>query len=277
MLRKRAFNLPEAALERITSATNERVKTLVRLMKSRSFREEAGLFLVEGATLAREAALSDYAVDCVYYTERALESYRDSVEAALAKAKGDCFEITDGIAEKVSGQPSPQGIFTVLRMRPELPFKEMLFKKRILMLETIQNPDNLGAMARSALAFGFDAVALSSDCADWRSPKAQRAAMGALLKMEAAVIDDVTEAIVSLQRGGFTVYAAAMRSDSIALDRSLAKDRTAVVIGNEAGGLKEETIAACDASAIIPIDGRMESLNAAVAASIFMWELRDDG
>lgn len=263
-------------LERITSAVNDRIKDMVHLRQSRRFREESGLFLVEGAALALEASRSDYVIESVCCTERALALYGDSVFPAFDKAEGQNYSITDGIAEKISGQPSPQGIFTVLRMRENLSIGELFHKRRVVLLETVQDPNNLGAVARSALALGFDGMVLSSDSADWRAPKAQRAAMGALLKLSISVAGSIPGTIADLKEEGFTVYAAAMRPDAAVLTKDLRREKTAVVIGNEAGGLKEETIAASDAAVVIPIDRRTESLNAAAAASIFMWELRDD-
>ncbi len=259
-------------MKTITSVSNPTIKDLVQLGKSRKFRMETGLFVVEGATLAKEASESGYGIHSVFFTERANDLYTDALEAVSSNAK-ETYLITDGIAEKASALSSPQGIFTVLEMGKEKSIDDFINKKRIAILDGIQDPGNLGAIARSALAFGFDGLILSFDTADWLSQKAQRAAMGALLRSDVAVLE-AKPSIERLRQDGFLVSAAALTENAVRIDQLEAREKMAIVIGNESAGLSEQIISACDIPVIIPIDQRMESLNAAAAAAVLMYCLR---
>ena len=256
-------------METITSVSNQKVKELVCLMKDRAFREESGLFVVEGALLASEAAKSKYVVRSVYCTERAHEKYRGAVAAAVLKSES-AFIITNRIAEKLSGLSTPQGVFTVLEEGGEYAPDAVAAKRRAIVLDSVRDPANLGAISRSALAFGFDALAVSPDCADWRSDKAQRAAMGALLHCCVSVCE-TGEIIPLLRERGFAVYAAALGRETRRPDGFPKSGKLALVIGNEASGLGEDVVSLCDAAVGIPTDTRMMSLNAAAAAAVLMY------
>ncbi|MCL2538849.1 MAG: RNA methyltransferase, partial [Oscillospiraceae bacterium] len=195
-------------METIKSISNKRVKDLVSLTKNRRFREETGLFVVEGATLAVEAANSDYLIESVFYTESAYRGYRDEIDAAAAGAR-TIFLITDQIAKKASSLASPQGILTVLQIKGEAGLDALSGKRRVVVLDRVQDPGNLGAIARSALAFGFDGIAISPDSADRYSDKSLRASMGALLRCD-VVVGKTDETISRLKADGFRVYAAAL-------------------------------------------------------------------
>lgn len=258
-------------VERITSVQNDRVKDLVKLQRNRAFREKSGLFVVEGASLAREAVASGHPVVSVFYTEKAGMGYPETIAAVSEKA-AECFMITAGVADKMSELKSPQGIFTVMRL-PEISDGPVM-GDRVLMLNDIQDPANLGAMARSALGFGFDSLVLTGGTVDPYSPKAQRAAMGALLHCKIKIEKDVRDAVLEIKKEEFRVFAAAISDDAQPIDRVRAAKRTAVLIGNEARGLPDKIVALCDRAVVIPMDTRMQSLNAAAAAGILMWELR---
>lgn len=260
-------------MDSIISVSNQRIKDLAKLLRNRDFRDLTGLFAVEGATLAGEAAESSYRIHSVFYTDQAYESYKKEIEYAAAKA-GSVFLITGEIAGKASALANGQGIFTVLEKGDKRELKEFFEKKRVILLDSVRDPSNLGAIARSALAFGFDSMILSPDCADRFSPKTQRAAMGALMKI-AATTEDMIPAIKTLRQNGFFVGAAAVNGDSIFTFTEQKKRKIAVVIGNEAAGLDSETQKICDAAVTIKTDRRVQSLNAAVAASIMMYCLRE--
>ena len=145
--------------------------------------------------------------------------------------------------------------------------------KRVVLLESVRDPGNMGTIIRSAAAFGVDALAISSDCADIYNPKTVRGAMGALFKMNVYVFDDIKTAVSSLVDSGRKVYAAALDKTAVRLDEVELSAGDAVIIGNEGHGLSQETIEACTRSLYIPMEEGSESLNAAIAASVIMWNM----
>lgn len=261
-------------METITSVSNQKVKDLVKLFRNRGFRDMTGLFAVEGAKLAKEACLSSYEIAGVFFTKEAYEGYKEDIDTVIDKA-GSSSIITAEISDKISVQVSAQGIFTVLKQGEEKSADGLLSKKRVILLDNISDPTNLGAIVRSALAFGYDSVFISKDSADRYSPKSQRAAMGALLKSE-IVTGDTSEAVKKLRDNGFIVCATVLSDDSQDVNSIKKSEKIALIIGNESVGLSKDIINACDAKIKIDIDKRVESLNASAAAAVLMYCLRGD-
>lgn len=144
--------------------------------------------------------------------------------------------------------------------------------ERIVLLESVRDPANVGAIIRSAAAMGIDRLILSADCADIYHPKAVRGSMGTLFSQPIDRVPALSPVITQLREHGRRVFAAALDADALRLGSFVPQSGDCVVIGNEGHGLCPETVAACDRSVIIPMTARAESLNAAVAASILMWE-----
>lgn len=174
--------------------------------------------------------------------------------------------ITEEISEYISDTKTPQGMFAAAEMCewsiPEDP-------GRIVVLDGIQDPGNVGTIFRTAEAFGFDGAVLLGACADVYSPKTLRASMGSALRFP--FVCCAAEELRSVL-GGFTVYAAMLDSSAAALGEIAFAERSAVIIGSEGRGVSPEASAVCDEKLYIPISGA-ESLNAAVAAAVIMWEL----
>ena len=137
----------------------------------------------------------------------------------------------------------------------------------------MQDTGNVGTVIRTAMAFGIDAV-ICVDCADVYNPKTMRAAMGALFGMTTVICRDITQAVGFARRSCPKVYAAALSKNSISIDDADFSSPCAVIIGNEGNGLTDEAMALCDNNVIIPISETSESLNAGVAAAIFMDHMR---
>ena len=142
----------------------------------------------------------------------------------------------------------------------------------IVLLDSIRDPGNLGAILRSCAAFGGSRVILSSDCADLYHPRTQRASMGAAFKLHIDITDDMPHTIELLREASFRVFAAELKSGAKSVLEVDLCARDAIVIGNEGHGISEKVSAACDGSIYIPIENGVESLNASVAASILIWE-----
>ena len=138
----------------------------------------------------------------------------------------------------------------------------------------MRDPSNLGAVIRCAVAMGIDRLILSSDCADIYNSKTVRASMGTLFSLKISIAEDMCTVIQELRESGRRVFAATLTKDAQRLGEFELFSHDCIVIGNEGHGLSDKIIDACDKRVFIPIADGAESLNAATAASIFMWELR---
>ena len=143
---------------------------------------------------------------------------------------------------------------------------------RIFALESIRDPGNLGTLIRSSVAFGVDVLVISSDCADLYNSKTLRAAMGTVFKQNIIIVDDMSTAANEMSRYSRKTYAAAWAKDAELLGRCELSTRDCIIVGNEGHGLSQKTIDACDDKILIPMTPNAESLNAAIAASVCMWE-----
>jgi TrmH family RNA methyltransferase len=177
------------------------------------------------------------------------------------------YLVSKHLLEAVADTRTPQGVFCVCSM-PET--ARMPYVSMIAALENVQDPGNVGTVLRTANAFDIPAVVTVGDCADPYGPKAVRASMGAIFRQRicAAGIEDIEKA----RRNGMKVYGAAL-GDNCADIRTVSLKNCAVAIGNEGGGLTEALLEACDGRIIIPMSPRSESLNAAAAAAVVMWEM----
>ena len=251
-------------MKTITSKSNPHIIRACSLSK-RKYREQYGLFFFEGIKLFREALDAGINIKEVFVTEKALASYPECAD--LEKA----YLVGDDVYAKITDESAPQGIFCVA----EIPTKKAPApgSSRII-IESVRDPGNVGTILRSALAFGIGEVIFSSDCADPWSPKVCRAAMGALFRQPFSCEKNTLGVIDKLRNNGYNLFAAALSDASRPLNEIEVSEKTCFVIGNEGSGLCPETIAACDGQVIIPISEQSESLNAAIAASVLMWEMK---
>ena len=253
-------------METITSRENAKIKYACAVRDSEKQRAADGLFFAEGPKLCLELAKS-----C---TPRAMYA----TAAALAKtpelAQFDPAEIAPHVAEKLSGTKSNQGVFALFET-PVPPADTLDTARRILMLEGVQDPGNVGTLLRSAAAFGFDGVLLSDGCASVFAPKTLRASMGAAVRIPVIEAGKMTEAIAALRAKGITCLAAALyKSQPLSAAEPRYPGGVCVVIGSEGQGLTDRTVEACDMAVRIPMTDRVESLNAAVAGSVLLWHFR---
>ena len=249
----------------ITSRENAAVKYACKVRDDAAFRRAEGVFFAEGVRLCEELARA-FRPYKVYYL--------DSKRAAAEALGGQACEVSLPVA----GTRTPQGLFALFPCPAPMPQQAFTGKGRYLCLERVQDPSNLGALLRSAAAFGFDAVALSPGCADAFSQKALRASMGAAGKVPVAVVPQFPAFLRALGEKGCAVYAAALQnSRPLAEAVPPAGGGLALVIGNEGAGLSPEAVAAAGMAVRIPMTGAVESLNAAVAGSILLWHFRGVG
>ena len=255
-------------MEIITSRENAKVKYACAVRDSEKQRTADGLFFAEGPKLCLELAKS-----C---TPRVMYATAAALEKTPALAGFDPVEIAPHVAEKLSGTKSNQGVFALFET-PVPPADTLDTARRILMLEGVQDPGNVGTLLRSAAAFGFDGVLLSDGCASVFAPKTLRASMGAAVRIPVIEAGKMPEAIALLRGKGITCLAAALyQSQPLSAAKAGYPGGVCVVIGSEGQGLTDETIAACNSTVRIPMTDRVESLNAGIAGSILLWHFREE-
>ena len=271
------------AQEIIRSRQNRGVVDTAKLTDRRE-REERRLFRFDGIKLFEEAIRNGVELVCVYFKESKLGTVTARIEESCPGALEalDCRAciLSDEVFDKISEEKSPEGVICVAKYIDKFQkivtiynVEEFLHKEeRIVLLESVRDPSNIGAIIRSAAAIGIDRLILSGDCADIYHPKAVRASMGTIFSQRIDRTDSLVETVRTLRESGRRVYAAALDENAHRLGELETLVGDCVVIGNEGHGLSEEILSACSGKVYIPMSPRAESFNAAVAASILMWE-----
>ena len=256
----------------ITSTGNARVKQLVTWQKKRKARDEEGVYIVEGIRMYREAPRAQ--VREVYVSEQFYSRYGE--ELGLS-AWGRQMEIlSDHVFSHVSDTKTPQGILLVMEQR-SCEICEMLDldaqgrKPLLMVLDNLQDPGNLGTILRAGEAAGVTGGIMSHDCVDIYNPKVIRSTMGSVYRMPFVYVEHLPETLKVLAEAGIHSYAAHLKGKN-SYDQEDYTRGTAFLIGNEGNGLRDEVADAAECYIKIPMCGEVESLNAAVASSVLMFE-----
>ena len=252
-------------MEIITSKNNAAVMAAAKLA-DKKYREREGKFAFEGIKLFEEAHKAGVRFSRVFVTEAAYEKYAERLSCL---ENGVLTVVSDAVYEKLSFENAPQGVFSVAEYFSPKTANGSSF---VLLLDGVADPGNFGAILRSAEAFGVDAVYTGKNGADLYNPKTVRACMGSIFRLDVRRSESIAGDIRALQKDGFRVFATALDKRSRDLREVDFSGKIAFVIGNEGHGVSAETLEACDGTVIIPMHEGPESLNAAVAASVVMWE-----
>ena len=233
--------------------------------------------MCEGARLCADAAAAGIIPEELYITEESFSRYPEQVSILLETAI-DARMITPEIATRVSDTKHPQGVFAIFKKLDNSAQAVTIGNGgKYLLLAGLQDPGNLGTILRCAYAMGLDGAFIDDACPDIYSPKVLRASMGGSLRLPVAFVPDMQETIATLKQSNITVWAAALAPNAVELNRKLLKSPCAILVGNEGSGLPTNLIEACNNAVIIPMCEGAESLNAAAAASILMWEMQNAG
>lgn len=251
----------------ITSKDNSLIKLVCALQSSRSARKEHDLFVLEGLRICDDAYNCSIKFDKLIVSETAAQKYYEAVKTFAENAE-ECYKIPDSLFKKISDTTSPQGIIALARM-PKIDCK-IDKNGRYIALENLNDPSNLGAVSRTAEALGVSGIILSANGCDPYSPKSLRASMGTLLRMPVIVLEDFVQGI---KESGLTTYACVVDKDAVSITEVSFKKGSVVMIGNEANGLTNEIKAIAERLITIKMSGKAESLNAATAAAISIWEM----
>ena len=255
----------------ITSNSNAKVKQLITWQKKRKVREEDGIYIVEGLRMFVEAP--EDKVREVYVSE---SFYKKRKEELQLDKWGKKLEIlSDSVYAHVSDTKTPQGVLVVMEQR-KYSLEEVIAEKEgraplLMVLDNLQDPGNLGTILRAGEAAGVTGVVMSSDCVDIYNPKVIRSTMGSIYRMPFLYVDDLPQTVKQLKENGIHTYAAHLKGKHSYEKEDFAKG-TAFLIGNEGNGLRDEVAEEAEIYIKIPMCGEVESLNAAIAASVLMFE-----
>ena len=266
----------------ISSRSNSVVKWAASLADKKG-RNESGAFIAEGEKLSFEALKRGLPVTHIFVME-------DKAERILPLLKqysdgeiyADCQVIclSEGAFSKISTEKAPQGIISVIKyldffVNMDIIYKEDFFIRegeRALSLYSLRDPGNLGAVIRSAVAFGVEHIILSADSADIYNPKTVRAAMGTMFGVKVSIVSDFASFVNAAKENGRRIYAAELTDGAKSVKEIGLRSDDIFIIGNEGHGIPGEISSLCTGSVYIPISEGAESLNASVAAAVFMWE-----
>ncbi len=256
----------------ITSVSNSRVKRIVQLQEKTKARNQEKVFIVEGSKMFMEAP--EAMIKEIYLTESFLGKCQPEVRDKLKRLSYEM--VSEEVFCKISNTQTPQGILCVLQ-QAEAGLSELLTEKGegtpfFLILEDIQDPGNLGTILRTGEGAGIHGIIMSRGCVDIYNPKTIRSTMGSVFRVPFAYTDSLEKAIDQLQEAGIQVFAAHLQG-ACGYDQCDYGGGTAFLIGNEGSGLREETAGKADTNIKIPMMGEVESLNAAAATAILLYEV----
>ncbi len=250
----------------ISSKNNSKIKGIKKLLSSAKERRVRGLFVIEGIRLVKEAPPE--MVEQLYLSESLFRS--GTFETDLYN---NMEVVSDEVFQSVSDTVTPQGALALVRQPSwSLDPSELGDGCRLLLLDDIQDPGNLGTMIRTAEAAGVTMVVMSEGCADIFNPKVIRSTMGSIFRVP-FVVDDLVSVVEALKAEGVIVYGAAL-DDAVDLRETEKAEKLAIVIGNEGNGISKGVLNSVSGKIRIPMEGRVESLNAAVSAALLLYYFR---
>lgn len=274
-------------LSMITSTSGSRVKRVVHLQQKSRVRDEENAFVAEGIKMFEEAPpelIQELYIEEKLYREDRFRILLDKVERCRQQG---CFveTVTREVLAKLSDTKTPQGIVCVMKQLSysgEQIISNALKKQKeqgkiplFLLLEDIQDPGNLGTMIRTAEGAGADGIFMTAGCVDIYNPKTIRSTMGSLYRVPFWYVDSMEETISCLKANHIKVYAAHLRGEKY-YDETDYHEGCAFLIGNEGNGLQKKTADMADCYLKIPMEGKLESLNASIAAAILMYQAQSN-
>lgn len=256
----------------ITSGSNSKVKQVAQWQAKAKERRQAGIYLAEGFKMFGEAP--EEALEEVYVSQGALEKAAAQPELRKKLDRTGYALVKEDVFEKMSDTRTPQGILCVLK-RPRHSLEELLEIRAplLMVLENLQDPGNLGTIVRTGEGAGVTGIILGPGTVDFYSPKTIRATMGSVYRMPVVVEEDLVSTVRRLGERGIRTFAAHLEGRNYCEGVSFLGG-TAFLIGNEGGGLSRELSSAAEEKVKIPMEGKVESLNASVAAALLMYEAR---
>ncbi|MCR4719522.1 MAG: RNA methyltransferase [Firmicutes bacterium] len=247
-------------IKEITSSKNSTYK-FIKSLKTKKARQENGMFTVEGVKSVRDAIDAKCDIFLIAVSDKLNEVFDFE----------EIYRVSDSIFASLCDTDTPQGVIAVIKM-PEKQLKRVN-NPLCLYCDRVSDPGNMGTIVRICDAVGADLM-LSSECADIYSPKTVRASMGSFFHIN--ILENVTcSDLEDMKNRGYSLLAGALNGDTEDYRENVYGKKTVIIVGNEAKGVSNEVLKICDKSVKIPIFGKAESLNVAVAAALMLYKARD--
>ena len=279
-------------MEIISSKDNKKIKYIRSLLEKGNIRKKNHKFVVEGIKLVDEAleygkVLEMVLAESLYkeiisgdLSKNALLAENGKNITNYVKKENSTVVVSDAVFKTVSETISPQGAVAVVEMPEyellEKDFLNQAYNKngqiKLLILEDTADPGNLGTIVRTAEAAGVTGVIMTKGTVDIFNPKVVRSTMGSIFRLPFAYVEDLKEVIKELKKQGISFYATHLKGEK-SYKAIKYSDRSAILVGNEARGLSDEVADLADTYVLIPMQGKVESLNAAIAAALMMYEM----
>ena len=250
----------------ITSKDNDIVKHIKKL-KDKKGRDESGEFIVEGWKMLEEAINENARIKSIIVCDDCNEMNKPEAKVLYEVAKENIIYVTEKIFKILSDVMTPQGVLAIIEKQKlsEIDYKDDLY----LILDNIQDPGNLGTIIRTADSINLKQIIVPKGSADPFNPKVVRSSMGAIFRVRVIDVDNLEKTVKELKKHNISIYATDLKTDKSIYDVDYKK--SAIVIGNEANGVSKEILNLADKKIKIPMLGKTESLNAAVATGIILY------
>ena len=252
----------------ITSKDNEGIKEIKKL-KEKKYRDQEGKYIVEGIKLVKEAIEENAKINKIVICEDCINDGSIEQNLMYEIAKYDCIGVTEKVFNTLTDVTTPQGILAIIDKKEQeesISYDEDI----IVVLDGIQDPGNLGTILRTADSVNLKQIILSEKCADPYNPKVVRSTMGAIFRVKIIESRDIIQTIKNIRKNKFKVMATSLETNNSIYTVDYKKK--AIVIGNEANGVSKEVLDLADEKVKIPMLGKTESLNAAVATGVMLYE-----
>lgn len=252
-------------MQLITSVKNPIVKEM-KALNQKNKRRQTGYFLIEGEKMLGEALTSGCVIQTVLVSEQ--KPLSSALEQLLTQQGAHLFTVSDHVLQSVCDTETPQGSVASCSFRPA----PTHWGSQCIYLDGLQDPGNMGTILRTADAMGIDLV-VAAGCVDLYNPKVVRSTMGSLFRQQVLVTDQGTAILQQMRKDGWRVLSSVLDAAAQPLTQANLTGKVCIVIGNEGRGVSQQVLDCSDGTVYIPMSGGAESLNAGIAAGIFMWEL----
>lgn len=252
----------------ITSKDNEIIKNIKKL-KEKKYRDQENKFIVEGIKMIKEAILENANIDKIVICEECINNGTIDKELLYEIAKEDCVYVTEKVFNTLTDVTNPQGILATINKQnseENISYNEDV----VVVLDGIQDPGNLGTILRTVDSVGLLQIILSEKTADPYNPKVVRSTMGAIYRVNIVRSNNIIETLKNMKKHKYGITATSLNTNKSIYDIDYSKK--VIVIGNEANGVSNEVMNLADIKVKIPMLGKTESLNAAVATGVILYE-----
>ncbi len=259
---------------KITSKNNENIKYLKKLILCSKTRRQDKLFVIEGLKLLEETLKNNINIKKIFYTQKFYDKNLELINKIKNNNNFCEFLITEEIIKSISDTENPQGIICICEfINKNININNLCLYSKIIFLDSIQNPSNLGSIFRSLDAFDINLVVLNNSSCDMYNPKVLRSSMGSVFRLNIILINNNLNFIKLLKLNNFKIFASVPDVNSKNINILNSFDKLAVILGNEGSGVDKNIINLCDDLVSIPMKNNCESLNVSVATGIIAWEM----